>query len=160
MTTSPRFLILLSFAFICGTVQPAPSSKYIGSCDSVSAAPAIFSQSEGSRLPDLSRVLLTSASEASIRDTSCSLPISRENITTSRFVALQVFTAILSANADFPIAGRAAIMIRSVLLRPVVIASSWPKPVFAPRCSPASGPDISCKCSNVSTITSLIRVRP
>ena len=107
-----------------------------------SALEASLTQSSSERKPLLSLLESTSASVESILVASCSLDISSENTATSLLECLATFVAIFSANEVLPIPGRAASIIRSDLLRPVVIVSRRVYPVFAPRYFSLSGPEI------------------
>ncbi len=130
--TSPRLSTLRSFAFISVTLSPEVSSISISQSARRELASAIFSHDSSESLPERSSLLLTSASLESIRETSCSALISRENTQTFFFVLCATFVAILSANDVLPIPGRAPISTRSELPIPTSTLSMPENPVGVP----------------------------
>ena len=94
---------------------------YISASDNGPILPASFVQSSSSNFPVLTLLLSTIASLHKILFTICSFDISKLNITTGTFALTAAFVAILSANADFPIAGLAAINIKSDPWNPAVL---------------------------------------
>ena len=82
---------------------------------------ASFAQSSSSSFPVLTLLLSTIASLHKILFTICSFDISKLNIATGVFAFNAAFAAIFKANADFPIAGLAAISISSEPCRPAVL---------------------------------------
>ena len=105
------------------TVVTALSSTKMGAAARVWVAFAILTQSASVRLPVRSFWLSTRASAERSRWASCSLLISREKMATALPDPLATLEAILRAKAVFPTPGRAAMRMRSDLLRPVIMAS-------------------------------------
>lgn len=66
------------------------------------------------------------------RLTNWTLLISSENIATGIFMSTAIFFAIDSTKAVFPMAGRAAIIIRSDFCQPDVSLSNLGKPLLRP----------------------------
>ncbi len=79
-----------------------------------------------------SRCESTRASEHNMRRTSCSLAISSEKMPTVSPVLMDAYCAMLRHSDVFPIAGRAATMMRSPFCRPLVFSSRSTKPVGIP----------------------------
>ena len=138
----------------------AVSSIYRGSVLRKPALVASFTQSFPFILPFLRVFESTRASVESILVASCSFDISRLKVTTSFSARLATFVAIFIANEVFPIPGRAAMIIRSDLLRPDVMESSKVKPVLAPTYFSLSGPDIFPSRSYASAMASERGTRP
>ena len=85
---------------------------------------------------------LTFAWAQSMRSTSCSLLISKENMPTGTFAFTAVCLAISSAKEVFPTLGRAAKTTKSDFCRPASSLSRSVKPVGSPRIFPL------CLCSS------------
>ncbi len=120
------------FALISRTEMFGESSIKMGAWDKTPAASVIFIQSSWVMNPLLKRDESILASLLSIRNDSCSLDISRENMATAELLSTAAFFAILSAKAVFPIPGRPARIIRSDFCKPAVNSSSLVNPVATP----------------------------
>ena len=114
------------------TVTPGVSSIRIFASPTVLNLSAILSISVAPSSPVRSFCMLTPDSEAMIRMTTCSLLISRLNTATVAPSRMAAWAAILRANADLPVAGRPAIIIRSLRWSPLVSSSRSISPVAMP----------------------------
>ena len=94
---------------------------YIPDSDNGPNAPASFTQSSSSIFPVLTLFESTIASLHRILLAICSLDISKLNTATGTFPLIAAFAAMFRANADFPIAGLAAISTRSEECSPAVL---------------------------------------
>ena len=107
----------------------------------------------------------TVASVQSIRCTSCDALISRLKITTVRSSWSAAYCAMFSAKAVLPMAGRAAMMMRSLFWKPFVMRFSSVKPVDTPVIVPLRSMSslISLKasgttCSMGRSVSALLRI--
>jgi len=92
------------------------------------------------------------------RFTSCTLLISSENTATGVLKFIAMFFAIESTNAVFPMAGRAAIIIKSDFCQPAVILSMPVNPLLSPL-KPFLFSIASLICLKASLMTGLICVK-
>ena len=86
---------------------------YIGACESSPDVSASFARSSSVSSPVLTLLLSTNASLHKILLPTWSLDISKLNIATGIFALVAAYAPMFKANADFPIAGLAAISISS-----------------------------------------------
>ena len=126
----------------------------------ISLAGISLDHSSSVSLPVLSFVPPISASLESRRLASCSFDISSEKNATVFLDLHATFRAILSAKLVLPIPGRAARMIRSERLRPVIIRSRSPIPVGIGFILLSVSLLSASSRSKVCRITELIRSSP
>ena len=146
-------------ALLCNsnTLKPGVSSIYIGApMRSLTLVSSLFHSCLVSR-PFL--ILSPSISQTFIirRLTNCTLDISNENIATGRLKFTAIFFAMDNTKAVLPIAGRAAIIIRSDFCQPDVILSSSVMPLGTPDILPSFFAALRMR-SNASSITGSIWV--
>ena len=114
---------LRHFALISPIVIPGVSSIKIFVSESLLIASLILFQSLFCKFPLISLFNSICPTEAIILLANCSAPISILNIATPFLLDCAILIAKLRANAVFPIAGRAAIIISSLACKPLVILS-------------------------------------
>ena len=114
-------LSFLHFALISIIEIPGVSSMYISASESGPIVSASFTQSSSSSFPVLTLLLSTIASLQSILFTICSFDISKLKTATGTFAFVAALVAMFNANADLPIAGLAAIRIKSEPWNPAVL---------------------------------------
>ena len=127
---------------------------------STSLAGISLAQSLLSSLPVRSLVPLTRASDERSRLASCSRDISSEKNATVFFDWHATLRAILSAKLVLPIPGRAARMIRSLRLSPVIMRSRSPMPVGIALVLLSRSELRSSRRSKVCKMTEFILSRP
>ena len=120
---------------ISATVMAGLSSTRISVWLSAEEAMESLLQSSSSRWPVVSFWFSTKLSVDKRRMTSCSRDISSEKKATVFSYVFATFRQMLSAIAVLPMPGRAAIRIRSVLLRPLILRSRSCRPVDRPGIS-------------------------